>query len=72
MKNLHYGYCLLAVAVAVFLLVAVGVQASTLGFLAVVLVCPLMMFVMMKTMMGDHSGSSSRSDDQPIDHGRNR
>ena len=72
MKNLHYGYCLIGIVAAVTLLIAVGVQASTLGFLAVVLLCPLMMLVMMKTMMGDHSGSSSRSDDQSVDHGRNR
>jgi hypothetical protein len=72
MKNLHYGYCLIGVAAAVILLVAVGVKASTLGFLGVVLLCPLMMLVMMKTMMGDHSGSSSRSDDHPVDHGPNR
>lgn len=71
MKNLHYGYCLIGVAVAVVLLVAVGVHASTLGFLAVFLVCPLMMVVMMKTMMGNHS-ESSRRDDLPVDHGRNR
>lgn len=72
LKNLHYGYCLLGIAAAVVLLVAVGVQASTLGFLGVVLVCPLMMLLMMKMMMGDRSGSSSRSDDQPVDHGQNR
>ena len=52
MKNLHYGHCLIGVAVAVVLLVALGVKASTVGFLAVVLACPLMMFVMMKMMMG--------------------
>ncbi len=65
MKNLHYGYCLLGVAAAVVLLVAVGVQASTLGFLGVVLICPLMMLVMMKTMTGHHPGASSGSDDKP-------
>ena len=71
MKNLHYGHCLIGVAVAVVLLVALGVKASTLGILAVALACPLMMFVMMKTMMGDQSGSSNH-DDHPVDHGQNR
>jgi hypothetical protein len=71
MKNLHYGHCLIGVAVAVVLLVALGVKASTLGILAVALACPLMMFVMMKTMMGDQS-SSSHHDDHPVDHGQNR
>lgn len=71
MKNLHYGHCLIGVAVAVVLLVALGVKASTLGILAVALACPLMMFVMMKTMMGDQSASSNH-DDHAVDHGQNR
>jgi choline-glycine betaine transporter len=66
MKKLHYGHCLIGVAVAVVLLVAVGVKASTLGILAVVLACPLMMFVMMKMMMGDQS-EPSHHDDRPVD-----
>lgn len=71
MKNLHLGHCLIGVAVAVVLLVALGVKASTLGIVAVALACPLMMIVMMKTMMGDQS-SSSHHDDHPVDHGQNR
>ncbi len=71
MKNLHYGHCLIGVAVAVVLLIALGVKASTLAFLAVVLACPLMMFVMMKMMMGDQS-ASSHHDDHPSDHGQKR
>jgi hypothetical protein len=71
MKNLHYGHCLIGVAAAVVLLVALGVKASTLGILAVALACPLMMFVMMRTMMGDQSGSAHH-DDQPVDHDRSR
>jgi len=70
MKNLHYGHCLIGVAVAVVLLVALGVKASTLGILAVALACPLMMFVMMRTMMGDQSKSSH--DDHPVDHDQTR
>ena len=68
MKNLHYGYCLVGIAIAIVLLVAIGVKASTLGVLAVALLCPVMMLVMMKTMMADHSGSS-RSADRPVDRG---
>ena len=71
MKNLHYGHCLIGVAVAVVLLVALGVKASTVGFLAVVLACPLMMFVMMRVMMGDRS-ASSHHDDRPVDQGQER
>ena len=69
MKNLHYGHCLIGFAVAVVLLVALGVKASTVGFLAVVLACPLMMFVMMKMMMG-HQSASSHNDDRPVDQGQ--
>lgn len=71
MKNLHYGQCLIGVAVAVVLLVALGVKASTLGIFAVVLACPLMMFLMMRTMMGGQS-ASSHQDDHPVDHGPTR
>jgi hypothetical protein len=71
MKNLHYGHCLIGVAVAVVLLVALGVKASTLGILGVALACPLMMIVMMKMMMGDQS-SSSDHDDHPVDQGQKR
>lgn len=58
MKNLHFGHCLIGVAAAVILLVVLGVKASTLGFLAVVLACPLLMFVMMRMMMGDRAPQS--------------
>ena len=65
MKKLHYGHCLVGVAVAAILLVALGVQASTLGILAVALACPLMMFVMMKAMMGARPASSHHDDHHP-------
>lgn len=67
MKSLHYGHCVVGVALVGVLLVALGVSASTLGVLAVVLACPLMMFVMMRTMMGDHSASRDRDGDS-VDH----
>lgn len=71
MKNLHFGHCLVGVAAAVVVLVALGVKASTLAILAVALACPLMMVVMMRTMMGDQS-ASSHHDDHPIDQGQTR
>ena len=65
MKNLHYGHCLLGIGLAVVLLVALGVSTSTLGFLAIVAICPLMMFVMMRSMM---SGSEKpASHDEEVD-----
>jgi hypothetical protein len=65
MKHFHYTHCLVGVAIGVVLLLALGVSASTLGFLAVVLACPLMMFVMMRTM-GDSHASAPR--DESTDH----
>jgi choline-glycine betaine transporter len=71
MKNLHYGHCIVGVALAAVLLIAFGVSASTLGVFAVVLACPLMMFVMMRMMMGNQPATHER-DDRPIDHDRPR
>ena len=67
MKNLHFGHCIIGVALAAVLLVALGVSASTLGIVAVALVCPLMMLVMMRTMMGNQTGIHDH-DDHPVDH----
>jgi hypothetical protein len=60
MKNLHYGNCLVGVAFAVVVLVALGVSGGTLVVLGAALACPLMMLVMMRSMMGgegQHTGS---------------
>ena len=67
MKNLHYGHCIIGVALAAVLLVALGVSTSTLAFLAVAFACPLMMFVMMRAMMGNQPGSHDHRD-HPVDH----
>ena len=73
MKKLHYGQCLIGVVLAVIVLIALGVSTSTLGFLAVVLICPLMMFVMMRTMMSDNNTRSDPvDDDQPVDQDQHR
>jgi hypothetical protein len=71
MKNLHCGRCIIGVAIAAALLVALGVSAGTLGVVAVAVACPLMMFVMMRAMMGDHAAPARRHD-QPVDRQRNR
>lgn len=71
MKKLHYGQCLIGVALAVIVLIALGVSTSTLGFLGVALLCPLMMLVMMKAMMSDsNKPSSDPVEDQPVDQRR--
>lgn len=65
MKNLHLGHCLIGIAAAVVLLLAFGVSAGSLGFVAIALACPLMMLVMMRTMMGGHSAPPPPSEDEP-------
>jgi hypothetical protein len=70
MKKLHISHCLIAVAAVAFIVVLVG-EASWLPFAALVLVCPLMMFVMMRMMMpGDHDDSGQEHHDghHPIAH----
>ena len=62
MKKLHLGHCLIGVAVGAVVVLALGPSASSLGFLAVVLACPLMMFMMMRMMMGGHHGDRSPED----------
>ncbi|WP_037773191.1 DUF2933 domain-containing protein [Streptomyces sclerotialus] len=59
-------YGLYAIALAIFMVgaLALGVPASTLAVLAIVLVCPLMMLLMMRGMHGhqDQGGSSRNVD----------
>ena len=71
MRSLHCRHCIVGIALAAVLLIALGASASTLGYVAVLLACPLMMFVMMRTMMGDKS-ESSHHDDHPVDHDHTR
>jgi choline-glycine betaine transporter len=67
MRSLHYRHCIVGVALAAVLLIALGASASTLGYVAVLLACPLMMFVMMRMMMGSQPGARER-DERPLDH----
>ncbi len=55
MRKNHMTMCLAGIAAAVVLLLAFGVRASTRLVVGVVLLCPLMMFVMMKSMTGGSS-----------------
>jgi hypothetical protein len=52
MKRNHLTHCAVMFAAGVALLLAFGVQASSLLYLGVLLACPLMMFFMMRGMMG--------------------
>lgn len=76
MKN-HYRHCAVALVAGVALLLAFGVRVSSLLYLGVLLVCPLMMFFMMRGMMAggghgagcshDHGAGDQRTDDGPIE-----
>ena len=54
MKKSHLAPCVVGVALAAVVFLALGGSASSLGFPVVVLACPLMMIVMMRIMMGGH------------------
>ena len=62
MKSRHFIPCLVLVSAAVALLLIGGVSAGGLVTLAVVLACPLMMVVMMRSMGGHGSGHAARED----------
>ena len=61
MKRPQWGLYAVAVAILVVGLVWAGVPASTLLIGGLVLVCPLMMFVMMRGMQGHESGPDRHS-----------
>ena len=68
MKNLHFGHCLVGMAFAAVVLVALGVSGGTLVVLGAALACPLMMLVMMRSMMGDRSRQPDREPGDPTAH----
>ncbi len=61
MKKNHMATCVLGIAAAALIMSIVGVKASTLGFLAIVLLCPVMMFMMMRSMGGNNQSSGDRN-----------
>jgi hypothetical protein len=68
MNKRNYGLYAVAVAIAVVGALALGVPVGTLGFLAVVLVCPLMMLFMMRGMHGGHGQNPTGEDDRTTPH----
>lgn len=76
----HYTHCAVAVVAGMALLLAFGVQLSSLLYLGVLLVCPLMMFFIMRGMMAgpghgagcghDHGTRDQGTDDRPIERTR--
>jgi hypothetical protein len=63
-KNINYGLFALAIAIAVVGALWLGVSASTIAALGVVLVCPLMMMVMMRGMHGGGQGHGPDADER--------
>ncbi|KUO15977.1 DUF2933 domain-containing protein [Streptomyces dysideae] len=69
MKQRNYGMYALAAAIVVVGVLMVGASLESLLWLALVAACPLMMFLMMKSMHGqDTHGGPSRDDreDDPL------
>jgi hypothetical protein len=57
----NYGLYALALAITVVGALAVGVPAGAISAVAIVLLCPLMMFLVMRGMHGGHGGDGNRS-----------
>lgn len=64
MQTRHFIPCLVLVSAAVALLLIGGVSAGGLLTLAVVLACPLMMVVMMRSMGRHASGPADRNESE--------
>jgi hypothetical protein len=64
MNNLHFGHCLVGLALAAVVLIALGVSGGTLVVLGAALACPLMMIVMVRSMMG---GQAEHTDQERRD-----
>lgn len=62
MEIRHFLPCLVLVAAATAVLLVGGVSAGGLATVALVLACPLMMVVMMRSMGGHGDGHSDRDD----------
>ena len=62
MRNKNPGLYAIALAVVVVGALWAGLPVATLGFLALILVCPLMMFLMMRGMAGGDQHEQHRHD----------
>ncbi|MGW7304445.1 DUF2933 domain-containing protein [Streptomyces sp. NPDC054835] len=70
-NNRNYGLYAIAVAIALVGAMTLGVPLGTLAILAIVAVCPLMMFFMMRGMHGGddiHRHDDVPKDRDPHDH----
>ncbi|MFB7171908.1 hypothetical protein ACFCYM_13910 [Streptomyces sp. NPDC056254] len=72
-NNRNYGLYAIAIAIALVGALALGVPVGTLSVLAIVAVCPLMMFFMMRGMHGSddmhgHGHDEAPKDRDPHDH----
>ena len=69
MKKSHMVPCIVILAVAAVIIALGGVNGGSLGFLAFALLCPLMMFFMMRSMMDGSGHDDHRDDETHHDHG---
>lgn len=66
-KNSNYGLYAVAAAILLVGAVAFGAPLASLAGFGLILVCPLMMFFMMRGMSGGHDTSGDRPVDRPAD-----
>jgi len=64
MNSRNYGLYAIAVAVAVVGALWLGMPVGTLALLGLILVCPLMMFFMMRGMPGGDDGQQQHRHDR--------
>jgi Protein of unknown function (DUF2933) len=66
MRRQHLPFYAIAAAILIVGLVALGVPFSRLSFLAVVLICPLMMMFMMRGMHGGKGHGGADQTEHPV------
>ena len=67
MNDIRHAHCLVGIAVAVALVVALGASWSALLVVGATLVCPLVMFVMMRSMTGgERTGERHPDEHAPV------
>jgi hypothetical protein len=67
MNNRNYGLYAVALAIGVVGALWLGLPVGALGVLAIVLVCPLMMFFMMRGMHGGDQHDGDQHDTHGVD-----
>ena len=71
MRNRNYGLYAIALAIVVLGVLWAGLPAASLALFGLLLVCPLMMFFMMRGMHGGQGGHAGHTDQGGQGHQHN-